>query len=89
MVALESDRNRETVLRAVVGLGRSLGLLVTVEGVETQQQVALLREIGCHQIQGFYSGRPMPAPEVAAFILADHQGAAGAASPASSAAQVA
>ncbi len=76
VVALDADRNGETVLRAVVGLGRSLGLTVTVEGVETAQQVALLRELQCHQIQGFYFGRPMPAAEVAAFILADFHGAA-------------
>jgi len=86
VVALDADRNGETVLRAVVGLGRSLGLTVTVEGVETAQQVALLRELQCHQIQGFYFGRPMPAAEVAAFILADFHAAA---APAASGAQVA
>jgi len=86
VVALDADRNGETVLRAVIGLGRSLGLKVTVEGVETAQQVALLRELECDQIQGFWFGRPMPAQEVAAFIRADFHRAT---ERAASAAQVA
>src|SRR6202030_45698 len=73
VVALDdADGNGETVLRAIVGLGRSLGLQVTVEGVETARQLAFLRELRVHQIQGFHFGRPMPAREVAAAIMADY-----------------
>jgi diguanylate cyclase (GGDEF)-like protein len=72
VVALDdAEGNGETVLRAIVGLGRALGLQVTVEGVETARQLAFLRELRVHQIQGFYFGRPMPAREVAAAIMAD------------------
>jgi EAL domain-containing protein (putative c-di-GMP-specific phosphodiesterase class I) len=70
-------------MRAVIG---SLGLKVTVEGVEAAQQIALPRELGCDQIQGFWFGRPMPAAEAAGFILADFHRAT---EPAGPAAQVA
>ena len=47
------------IVRAIVGLGHSLGVPVTAEGVETQEQLDYLREQGCSQAQGFLLGRPM------------------------------
>jgi diguanylate cyclase (GGDEF)-like protein len=49
---------RYDFLTAVVGLGRTLGLTVTAEGIETQAQAELLREVGCQIGQGWYFGRP-------------------------------
>ncbi len=54
-----SDRS-ETIARAVVGLGHSLGLRVVAEGVETEEARDLLREMGCDVLQGYLIGRPMP-----------------------------
>ena len=52
------------VIRAVLGIGRDLGIRVVAEGVETQQQVdALLRE-GCVLIQGYFYGKPKPYSEI-------------------------
>jgi diguanylate cyclase (GGDEF)-like protein/PAS domain S-box-containing protein len=48
------------IVRAIVGLGRSLGMETCAEGVETEEQVSLLRREGCHQAQGFKFGRAMP-----------------------------
>ena len=48
-----SDEGRE-IVNVIVALGRALGLEVVAEGVETSEQVALLRELGCTSIQGFY-----------------------------------
>ncbi|GJD62657.1 sensor domain-containing phosphodiesterase [Methylobacterium frigidaeris] len=48
------------LLRAVVGLGRALGREVTAKGVETEAQLAGLREAGCTGAQGFLLGRPVP-----------------------------
>jgi EAL domain-containing protein (putative c-di-GMP-specific phosphodiesterase class I) len=41
---------------------------VTAEGVETEQQLNLLRQEGCDEVQGFLLGRPMQADDVAAYI---------------------
>ncbi len=55
----------DAIVRAIVGLGRSLGLHVTAEGVETQDQLSRLRAHECDQVQGFLLGRPVPASELA------------------------
>jgi EAL domain-containing protein (putative c-di-GMP-specific phosphodiesterase class I) len=43
---------------SIVGLGQSLHVTITAEGVETESQAAILRKWGCDQVQGFYYGRP-------------------------------
>jgi len=48
------------ILRSIVALAHELGKNVGVEGVETEDEVGLLRTIGCHYGQGFYYGEPMP-----------------------------
>ncbi|MBK9235609.1 MAG: EAL domain-containing protein [Rhodoferax sp.] len=54
------DPNDATIALAVLSLGRSLGLTVVAEGVETPEQHALLRNHGCCVFQGYLFGRPMP-----------------------------
>jgi len=68
-----SPRDAETVVKTIIGLGRELNMRVTVEGVETAKQAAFLDRADGDQAQGFYFGRPVPAAEVAASILADFQ----------------
>ena len=55
-------------MRAVVGLTRALGLKAVAEGVETAEQLAELRGLGCDQGQGYLFGRPT-ATEVADVML--------------------
>ena len=62
-----SDR---AIVRAVVALGRSLGMVSLAEGIETDAQLRVLRAEGCRQVQGFLTGRPMPADAVARFLAA-------------------
>jgi diguanylate cyclase (GGDEF)-like protein len=70
----DSRRHVETVVKTIIGLGRELNMRVTVEGVETARQAAFLEKADGDLAQGFYFGRPVPACEVAANILADfHQ----------------
>jgi predicted signal transduction protein with EAL and GGDEF domain len=64
------------IVRAVVGLGRGLGMRANAEGVETAEQAALLRAAGCGEVQGYHFGRPMPAAEFATLIAAGARGAA-------------
>jgi len=61
---LEHDEDDAAIVAAVISLGRSLGLHVTAEGVETEGQVRRLREMGCHSAQGYFYARPMPAAQV-------------------------
>ena len=51
------------IAAAVIALGRSMHINVVAEGVETQSQAELLRDLGCHEMQGYLLGRPMPAGE--------------------------
>ena len=72
MTALEGPgAPAEQVMRAVTALGHSLGMAVCVEGVETHLQAASALKIGCDEVQGFHFGRPIPATELPALILAD------------------
>ena len=52
------------IVRAVIGLGRSLHMEVIAEGVETIEQLRLLQNEGCLQAQGYYFSRPIPASEL-------------------------
>jgi diguanylate cyclase (GGDEF)-like protein len=60
---LANDPNDSVIVRAIVSLGHSLELDVVAEGVETREQMQLLRFEGCHEMQGYYFGKPMPASE--------------------------
>jgi predicted signal transduction protein with EAL and GGDEF domain len=66
--ALGTTANGGVILQAIVGLARALGLLVTAEGVETEQQRALLRLAGCDELQGYLFGKPMLARDIERII---------------------
>jgi diguanylate cyclase (GGDEF)-like protein len=66
-----SCRDAETVVKAIIALGRELNMRVTAEGVETAKQAAFLDKVDGDQAQGFFFGRPVPASEVGVTILAD------------------
>jgi len=61
---LEQDSDDEAIVAAVIGLGRSLQLQVTAEGVETHGQARRLRELGCDHAQGFLYAKPMAASQI-------------------------
>jgi diguanylate cyclase (GGDEF)-like protein/PAS domain S-box-containing protein len=61
---LEHDTGDEAIVTAVIGLGRSLNLQVTAEGVETLGQAERLWALGCHNAQGYLYARPMAASQV-------------------------
>ncbi len=58
---LGEDENSLTIVRAITHLGHNLGLEVTAEGVETAEQLAMLRDLGCDQMQGYLFARPAAA----------------------------
>ena len=65
---LDDSNDCLAIVRAVLGLGRSLGMRVVAEGVETEQQYALLHQEGCEQLQGYLFSRPEPINAVAGLI---------------------
>jgi diguanylate cyclase (GGDEF)-like protein/PAS domain S-box-containing protein len=60
--ATPGSRNA-AIVRAIVVLAESLGMDTTAEGAETLEELALIRRLGCSQVQGFIFGKPMPAAE--------------------------
>jgi diguanylate cyclase len=57
---IETSPQAKAVLRAVIALGHGLGIPVLTEGVETKEQLEMLRRKGCAQAQGYLLGRPAP-----------------------------
>jgi EAL domain-containing protein (putative c-di-GMP-specific phosphodiesterase class I) len=70
VAGLGSDPQDTPIVRAVVSLADALGLAAVAEGVETAEQVAELRDVGCRYAQGFYFARPMPADRMADILAA-------------------
>jgi EAL domain-containing protein (putative c-di-GMP-specific phosphodiesterase class I) len=60
-----TNANDAAIARTIVALGKTLGLQVIAEGVETNDQRDFLAEHGCHAYQGYLISRPMPAEEFA------------------------
>ena len=52
------DPAMRAIVKTIIALGKSLDVIITAEGVETQEQAAMLREFGCPQVQGFLYGYP-------------------------------
>ena len=65
--ALDSQRDR-IVLASIVGLAHRLGLKVVVAGVESEEMLELLRELGVEYAQGYHLGAPMSVPAVEALL---------------------
>jgi len=68
--AITGNRNAP-IIRAIVTLADTLGMETTAEGVEIQDEIALIRELGCTQIQGYIYGPPMATADVVRLL---HQG---------------
>ncbi len=65
---VDQDNDLASMVRAMVQLARGLGLTPLAEGVETPEELALLRETGCALAQGFLFSRPVPAAEIPALV---------------------
>ena len=57
---IPADQDDHSIVRAIIGLGKQLNLIVVAEGVETSEQLAALRDSDCDALQGFYFSRPLP-----------------------------
>ncbi|WP_305805222.1 EAL domain-containing protein [Stenotrophomonas sp. YIM B06876] len=66
------DAGTAEVTQAIVHLGHALGMEVVAEGVETEQEDAMLRRQGCDEIQGYLYSRPLPPRELAQWLRQTH-----------------
>jgi diguanylate cyclase (GGDEF)-like protein len=70
---LATHNDSMAIVRAVAGLGKSLGIATTAEGVETNEQLTLLRSEGCSEVQGYLFSPPVTAAGIEEFIAASHE----------------
>nr|WP_283938270.1 EAL domain-containing protein [Sphingomonas brevis] len=62
--AADGAQDCVAIVHAILALSRGLGVETTAEGVETEGQAEIMRQLGCTQLQGFHFGRPVPASEL-------------------------
>ncbi len=56
---VETDSRSKTIVSAIIAMSDSFGINLVAEGIETEQQLKILQQMGCQQAQGYYLGRPM------------------------------
>ena len=66
---IQSEEKAVHMVRLITDIAKYLSVLVVAEGVEREEQVQILKEIGCDIIQGYYFSRPVPAQEFDTFIV--------------------
>jgi EAL domain-containing protein (putative c-di-GMP-specific phosphodiesterase class I) len=64
-----SDADDAAIVEAIIGLGHSLRLKVVAEGVETEKQLAYLKNHGCDEVQGFYFSCPIPSDNCEQWLI--------------------
>ena len=73
IMQLETSTQAAAIVRSIIDLGHSLDLRVVAEGVENARVLALLREYGCDEVQGFHLGRPAPASDLLALLSREQE----------------
>jgi EAL domain-containing protein (putative c-di-GMP-specific phosphodiesterase class I) len=68
------DSGDEAIVRSTIELGRRLERNVTAEGVEDEETLRLLHDLGCHAAQGYYLARPLPARECELWLASSGRG---------------
>ena len=69
---LPKDKDAAAIALAIIAMAHSLGIAVVAEGVETEAQLAFLKEHHCDEVQGYLFSRPVPAPQLVQFL--EHAG---------------
>ncbi|WP_375055382.1 putative bifunctional diguanylate cyclase/phosphodiesterase [Zobellella sp. DQSA1] len=65
---VEQDADDRSIVDAIIRMAHGLSMTVVAEGVETPEQAALLRQLDCDQIQGYWYARPMPLAQLTAWL---------------------
>lgn len=69
VLGMVKDLDDTKIVRSTIDLGHNLGLRVVAEGVENQQIMNLLAELGCDQAQGYFMSKPIPVDQIAQWVL--------------------
>lgn len=62
--SIQTDERARAIVTTIIGLGRTLDIMITAEGIETSEQLLLIQAAGCHFGQGYLFGKPMPLSEI-------------------------
>lgn len=65
---LEVDKDDAAIVRSIIQLAHGLNLRVIAEGVETDKQLAILRNYGCDEVQGYFYSHPLPPEKIVSFL---------------------
>ena len=63
-----SDKNDATLTGTIISMGHSLKMKVVAEGVETEEQLALLKSQGCDEVQGYYYSKPQSPEKLVGYL---------------------
>ncbi|MEP5153348.1 EAL domain-containing protein, partial [Planktotalea sp.] len=77
---VDNDPTARALIRNMIEMGKALGISVTAEGVETAEHAAIMADLGCDTLQGFYFARPMDFEDLKSFVSQQNHGVAGHAS---------
>ncbi len=70
---IEHDEKDIQLVALILGIAKNLKIPVVAEGVETAEQIKLLKDLGCEVVQGYYFSRPLPAPDFEAAFVREMQ----------------
>ncbi|WP_460142066.1 bifunctional diguanylate cyclase/phosphodiesterase [Pseudomonas sp. S2_E01] len=70
IASMSNGSNDRAVVQAIIGLGKAMGLTVTAEGVETEEQLEILGTDECHEVQGYFMSRPIDKDDFAELLQA-------------------
>lgn len=68
LVNIPEDQDNMAFVKAILAMGHSLGVCIVAEGIETEAQLAVLREYNCDEAQGFFISRPLAARQITEWI---------------------
>jgi diguanylate cyclase (GGDEF)-like protein len=64
VASIQNDERARAIITTIIGLGRALDIMITAEGIETNEQLLLIQAAGCNFGQGYLFGRPVPLSEI-------------------------
>nr|WP_277883295.1 EAL domain-containing protein [Nostoc flagelliforme] len=70
---MTTDKRNLDIIEIIVTLAHKLGMKAVAEGVETQQQLAILKDLNCEFVQGYFFSKPLPSSDAVALIAANPQ----------------